>query len=81
MRETLNKIQKEVKKNTIMAVTAAFAFLIALVWRDAISEAINKFLEILNLTQTGYLYKIISALIITLICVIGITIANRQIKK
>ncbi len=81
MRKVLTKLQKEVRKNMILAISAAFAFLIALVWRDAISEGVDKALDLFNLTNEGFLYKLISALIVTLICVIGITIANHRLKN
>ncbi len=81
MKKVLLGARREVKKNILVAVSAAFAFLIALVWRDAISDSVNKLMAVLALENSGYIYSLATALIVTLICVLGILIVNRQLKK
>ena len=54
------------------AVMAAFGFLIALVWKDVITEFVDKISS-----QSPVQGKLFSALIVTLICVLGIIILTR----
>ncbi len=78
---TVKSISKESRKHTATAITTGFAFIIALVWRDAISEGINKMIEVFNITGSEYLYKILTAVIITIIAVIGIILFSRWSEK
>ena len=74
-RENLGKLstfEKQVKKNTATAILAAFAFIIALVWRDAIQSVVNDILSYLNVTGTTSKYHILVAFLTTIICVLGI---------
>ena len=50
---------------------AAFGFLIALVWKDVITEWVN------NLSSKSPVQGLISALMTTLICVVGIMIVTK----
>ncbi len=69
--------KSEVKKNILKAILAAFAFVIALVWRDAIRAGVDELTTRLGIEGTGYVYQITMAVLVTLICVIGIMIASR----
>ncbi|MFH1607645.1 MAG: DUF5654 family protein [archaeon] len=69
------KFNREIKKAVNTAIVAAFGFLIALVWRDVITEYVNK-LTSLSPVQG----KLISALIITIASVIGILIVTKLMK-
>lgn len=73
--------QKEVRKNIATAVLSAFAFIVALVWRDAIKDIVDKIVNKFGITGTGYIYTIISALIITSICAAGIMFVSRWSEK
>ena len=66
------KFNLEIKKAVNTAIVAAFGFLIALTWRDVITEYLNE-LTALNPVQG----KLISAIIITLVSVVGILIVTR----
>jgi len=79
--EGVKKIEKEVRKNIATAVLAAFAFIIALVWRDAIQGVVNEIVARMGLNGTGYIYTIIIASIVTLICVLGIMFFSRWGEK
>lgn len=81
LEEEARRFRREVQKNIGTAILAAFGFIIALVWRDAIQESIDKLLKVLNLTGTGYFYKIITAIIITVTCVIGIMQVSKWSEK
>ncbi|MBU0628617.1 MAG: hypothetical protein KKC75_05475 [Nanoarchaeota archaeon] len=71
------EFKKEVRKNITTAILAAFAFVIALVWRDAIQAGVNELVNRLGITGTGYAYQITTALIVTLVCIIGILVFSR----
>ncbi|MBS3156041.1 hypothetical protein J4413_02290 [Candidatus Woesearchaeota archaeon] len=81
IKEGTDVLRKEIKNNIVTAVLAAFGFIIALAWKDAIQEAVNKLLEVFNLTGSTYLFRIISALFITIVSVIGIIYVSRFQEK
>ena len=75
------KFKKEAKKNIVTSVMAAFGFLIALVWRDAIKESVNDVIKIFNIEGSGVQIMYITAILTTIICVIGILIFSRWSDK
>ena len=76
-REKASKLKAEFKKQTVIAILAALAFLIALSWRDFISDSVNKIVESLGVSGNLYLFKLFSALIVTFLAVLGILIISR----
>ena len=81
VKKTAKEVHKEIRKHIITAVTAAFAFMIALFWRDLIQEGINKLIENVGANGDSYFYKILMALVVTVICVFGIVFFARLEKK
>ena len=77
----LKHFKSQFKQHMTTAITAAFAFLIALVWRDAIQEGVNKMMVNFGITATSYLFKIYAAIIITIICVIALILFARWGSK
>lgn len=74
-KEQAKKFNRELKKALYTAFLAAFGFLIALVWRDVIQSWVNK------ISATSPIQGLlVSALIVTIICVIGILIVTRFLK-
>ncbi len=68
--------KKEFKKEMNTAILAAFGFLIALVWKDVITSIVN------NITQEAHISSaVLSALIVTMICVLGIMLFTRLLKE
>jgi len=77
-KEKVKKFNREVKKALYTAFLAAFGFLIALVWRDVIQSWVEK------ISSTSPLQgQLVSALIVTIICVLGILIVTKflQVKE
>ena len=72
VKEQLSKFQKEFKKAISTALMAAFGLIIALAWKDVITEYVNKLTSL-----TPVHSALIIALIITLICVSGILIVQK----
>jgi len=75
------KFHSEFRGNIAKAILAAFGFLIALVWRDVIRDGVEKLIEILKLNGDGYTFQIITALVTTIICVVGIIYFSRWSEK
>lgn len=70
-----------IRNRIAIAIGAAFGLVIALTWNDAIREGVNHLMNNLGITDTTYIYKIITAIIITIISVIGIIIVSRWAEK
>lgn len=79
--EKAREFKSEIKKNIAVAGSAAFAFLIALAWRDAITESVNQMIESLNIPEIAYLYKFLTAFIITAVCILGIWATSKIAAK
>ncbi len=77
IKSTSFKFKSEVKKNILTAILAAFGFIIALVWRDAIKAGVDEIVLKLGIEGTGYIYQITMAALITIVCVVGILFFSR----
>ena len=73
-------LAKKVRKNIAIAISAAFAFVIALVWRDAIQEGVNRIVTD-YVPAAGFMFHIISAVFVTIICVTAIIIFSKWSEK
>lgn len=71
-RKSAVKFKQELKKSVATSIAAAFGFLIALSWRDVITAWIEKFSELSPIKG-----NLISAIIITIISVIGILVISK----
>jgi len=76
VKKRVKKFKSELKRALYTAFLAAFGFLIALVWRDLIQSWVNKISVASPITG-----QLVSALMITVICVIGILIVTRYLKE
>ena len=72
VKKSVDKFKTDFKKSIMTALVAAFGFLISLAWRDVIVEAVEKITALTPLHG-----KIISAIIITIISVVGILIITK----
>lgn len=84
--KAVSSFKSEVRKQTGTAITTAFALVIALAWQDVIKQTINKIIENMQLSstelvKTTLLYQSITAIAITIICVLGIILATRWSNK
>ena len=75
------EFRREMRRTTVTAITTAFALVIALSWQDAIKTGIENLTSLLGLTGQEYFCKIISAIIVTVICVIAIMYLSRWQEK
>ncbi len=76
------KIRSEFRQQTFTAILAAFSLLIALSWKDVISNAVNSLVNQLFLVgQNSSLASLISAVLVTYVCVLGIILVSRWADK
>ncbi|MBW2995669.1 hypothetical protein KY332_00040 [Candidatus Woesearchaeota archaeon] len=76
------EFKRRVRQRTLTAVTAAFAFIIALVWKDAIRKVIDAFVARLKVPETAYLHEFIIAILLTVVCVIAIMLFSKlEVKE
>jgi hypothetical protein len=75
-KNSAKKLKRELKKSVLIAITAAFGFLIALSWKELITELV-KSISAINPLQG----KIIEAITVTLISVLGILIITKLFEE
>jgi hypothetical protein len=70
---------KEIKSTIAVAIAAAFGFIIALIWKDIIVGLMNMtpFKVTAPTDTTSAVVAVVSAIIITLICVLGIVYISK----
>ena len=73
----VKKVKQEIRKNIAKSVLAAFGFMIALVWRDVVKDGVGRLITYSDLNGDGYIFTLITAVVTTLICVIGIIYFSR----
>ena len=72
-----NEFQLEFRKHILTAVSAAFGFLIALSWREPISDLVNLIIEKLGVGGTFVYYKFLSAIVVTILAVLVLMIVSK----
>ncbi len=71
------EFQKDVRTQIGISLAAAFAFVIALSWNDFIKESANQLMASIGLDGKVVYVRLIAVLLITIICIIGISLASR----
>jgi len=71
------KFKREFRKHLVTAISAALGFLIALSWREPLSDFSKVIIESFGLQNEAIFYKFISALLITFIAVVGLIIITK----
>ena len=69
------------KQHVSTAIIAAFSFLMALAWKDVIVHAVNAFVKEEIVTASPYIPELISAIVVTLIAIVGIFLVTSWAKK
>jgi len=67
--EAMKEFQQEFRKQLVTLLSAAFAFVAALFWNTAITDAIK---SVIPVSSGAWVYEIISAIIVTVIAVVAI---------
>lgn len=75
-----SEFREEFEKQVVIAVTSAFGFLVALFWKEPITELVNNILK--NLPQsTQITFKFISAIIVTTIATFVLILLAKMRSK
>ena len=74
-------IGSQFKQHVSTAIIAAFSFLIALAWKDLIVHAVQTVIKEDLVQRIPYISQLISAIVVTLIAIIGILLVTRWAKK
>ena len=75
----LSDFQKEFREHLTTFIRAAFAFVAALIWRDAISKSIEPLKELMPQVG-GLVFDYLIAIFITFIAVIAIIVTSKLLK-
>ncbi len=82
IKSKLNTFQKETRKHTATALMTAFGIALALTWKSVIDIYVSKWAQDLTISQLpSSVLTLYSAIVTTLIIVIGILITNKWIAN
>ena len=71
------KVITKFKSQSLTAISAAFGFLIALSWREPISDSVEMLVNYFGMTGDLIYYKFVSAILVTAIAVGCLMIINK----
>ncbi|MBD3310479.1 hypothetical protein GF351_04625 [Candidatus Woesearchaeota archaeon] len=77
----IKRLRRKMRKHTTMAISGAFALVIALSWNETIKAIVNSLVLKMGLPEGAYWHQIVVSLIVTLICIVGIMIASKYSVK
>ena len=80
-KESLSYIQFEIKKQLVLAITAALVFLIAISWKEPIQNTFIYLIEKIGWEGNELVLEYMSAILITAVAVIVLFIINSKIIK
>ena len=80
-RASAKKFRKNFHEHSVGAITAAFAFLVALSWRTPIQTSVNACIERFGLNGNAVYFEYASAVIVTLIAVLVIMLISKSEAK
>jgi len=69
-RDSAMNFRREFRKQTVVAISAGFAFLVALSWRNPIEATANGFVQSLGLVGKEIYIEYLSAIVITVVAVL-----------
>jgi uncharacterized membrane protein YdbT with pleckstrin-like domain len=80
--EYAEKFHRKFRKQIVVSISAAFGFLIALSWREPISQLVDLMIKFSKLQGSEIYIQLISATVVTIISVLGIMIISKwDVKK
>jgi len=66
-----------IKGRIATAIAAAFAFVIALSWNDAIKTGVNQIVKSAGFEGSTFLHLSLTAVIVTIVCIFGIFMISK----
>jgi len=80
-KQTATFLHSKFKDHASTAIIAALSFLIALAWRDLIVKLVKESIKISAIEKYPYLLELYTALIITVIAIVGIVVVSKWAQK
>lgn len=77
LKHNAKKLKTEIGSKLTNLITAAFGFVAALSWNDAIKSMINAFIP----SQNAWPYLVLNAVVVTAIAVIAIVLISKYMKS
>ena len=74
-------LKSQFRQHTTTAIIAAFSFIMALSWRDLIAKIIQDNLTVQSIEKIPYLAELITAILVTIIAVLGIVIISKWAQE
>jgi ABC-type uncharacterized transport system YnjBCD permease subunit len=81
LKKSAKKLGIEMRIAIAGFLVTAFGFLAALVWRDVIQSYISKLIEDFGIRESIVYYQLISAVLITIICALGVALIGKYAEK
>lgn len=78
---SISEFKKEFKGHVVTAITAGFAFLLALTWREPLADTINLLIVSLGLSGQDLLFRYLSAIVFTIIAVFLLMLVAKWSKE
>ena len=83
VKREISSFQKELKKHLTTFITGSFAFVAALLWRDAISSFLETYKELIQTSlpfKELWIVKFFTAIAVSFVAVLGIVVVSRFLK-
>jgi len=80
-KQAVKNLGNETRQHAVTAIVAAFGFIIALVWKDAIKGYVDLVIVKLSISGASYVITLYTAIVTTVVAVIGIFFITRWGSK
>ncbi len=82
LKKEISSFQKEFRKQLSTFITGAFAFVAALLWRDAISSLLERYKDFIqrSLPFEGWVLQFFIAFAVSIVAVLAIVIVSKILK-
>jgi len=80
LKEKAKLFELSAEERMATAIAGAFALVIALTWNDFITDGVSQLIHLLGIGQDQWIFRLITAVATTIICVLGITIVSKKPK-
>jgi len=80
IKEKAKMFELTAEERMTAAIAGAFALVIALTWNDFITDGVSQLIQLFGIGHDQWIFRLITAVVTTLICILGITIVSRKRK-
>jgi len=80
LKEKAKMFELTAEERMATAIAGAFALVIALTWNDFITAGVGQLIHLFGIGQDQWIFRLATALLTTIICLLGITIISKKRK-